>query len=205
MLVTFIGAPIAGKTTTAATLFANLKEQGLPVEFLTEYARMYIAQKRRLEGGSFSGLDDLDQYAIFEEQAKHEEIFSADPQSIVIADSSAVSSLLYMSPAFIEQERNREPPFGHPNAINRARLCAERYDIVFRCSPVRSGVLYDPNRIHSYEQSLELDKRINDVFDLVKMSGSKVYPLFGDTKFRVTEAAAVVMRKVVDNLKRAGK
>ena len=46
MYVNFIGAPCSGKTTSAAKLFAELKEMGLEVEFVSEYARLYIAKKR---------------------------------------------------------------------------------------------------------------------------------------------------------------
>jgi nicotinamide riboside kinase len=200
MLVTFIGPPCSGKTTTAARLFADLKEQGLPAEFLAEYARMYIAQKRRFEGPDFPGLDDWDQVAILTEQAKSESILSFDKTSIVVADSSAVSALLYMTDDFIAREQLRRPDYGGLNAIEEARRCAQRYDIVFRCSPVRPGVLYDPNRVHSYEQSVELDKRITPIFELVGLDTSKVVPLFGDTRFRVTEAAAATTMKYLKAL-----
>jgi predicted ATPase len=201
MLVAFVGPPCSGKTTAAARLFADLKERGLPVEFLAEYARMYIAQHRWLQGDAVAPLEDRDQYAIFVEQDKHELVMSADPTSLVIADSSAISALLYMTDEFIEAESKREPVYCVPNAIERAKKAAARYDVVFRCSPVRPGVVYDPNRVHSYEQSVELDKRITKVFDLVGMQPSKVYPLFGDTKSRVTEAGSVVMRAHLEQMK----
>jgi nicotinamide riboside kinase len=200
MLVAFVGPPCSGKTTTAARLFADLKERGLPVEFLAEYARMYIARHRWFNGQYVAPLDDRDQFAIFTEQDKHELVLSSDPSSLVIADSSAISALLYMTDEFIEAESKREPLYGIPNAIEKAKLAAKRYDIVFRCSPVKPGVVYDPNRVHSYEQSVELDKRISKVFDLVGLDPKKVYPLFGDPKMRVSEAGSVVLRAHVERL-----
>lgn len=202
MLVAFVGAPCSGKTTTAARLFADLKERGLPVEFLAEYARMYIAQHRRFEHGfEPTPLSDRDQYAIFAEQAKHEMVLSSDPTSLVIADSSAISALLYMTDAYIEAQASLPPSqFGIPNVVEMAKQAAARYDIVFRCSPVRPGIVYDPNRVHSYEQSVELDKRISKVFDLVGLDTKKVYPLFGDTKMRVSEAGSIVLREAVERL-----
>lgn len=204
MLIAFVGAPIAGKTTTAARLFADLKEQGLAVEFMSEYARFYIAAARescREAGAEFRGLTSTDQYAIMLEQSKRERVMTSDPTSIVIADSLSLSALLYMKdePSFRMDLEESLWTSGSP--ISLARQCAKRCDIIFRCSPVRSGVTYDPNRLHSYEQSLELDKHINTIFDMAEVDRSKVYPLFGDTKLRVTEAASVVMRKVVDHLK----
>jgi len=206
MLACFVGAPISGKTTTAARLFADLKEQGLPVEILTEHARTYIAHKRFFQRENFKYLTDSDQAAIFEEQAQHEAILSWDPSSIVIADSSAISALLYMTDEFIAQSAKVVTEYGVSNIIDRARECAKHYDIVFRCAPIRPGVNYganDHNRIHSFEQSVELDKRIDFIFDTVRLDRSKVYPLFGDPKFRVSEASAIVMRAVVENLKKA--
>lgn len=198
MLVAFVGAPCSGKTTTAARLFADLKEQGLAVEFLTEYARMYIARRRLLDGDSFKVLSDFDQAHILETQSQNEYTFASEAKSIVIADSSAVSALLYMSELFLTNTQAYERLI---SPIEKAVMAASRYDVVFRCSPVRPGVLYDPNRLHSYEESVELDKRIDKVFELVQMNLSKVHQLFGPTDFRVKEAASVVMRKVFDNLK----
>jgi len=202
MLVAFVGAPCSGKTTTAARLFADLKERGLPVEFLTEYARMYIAHKRHLERSEVGPLEDRDQYAIFSTQNKNESIMADDPTTLVISDSSAVSALLYMTDLYIEHQARLPPSqFGIPNLVEQARVAAARYDIIFRCSPVRPGIVYDPNRVHSYEQSVELDKRIDKVFSLVGIPSSKVYPLFGDTKSRVTEAGAVVMQAHLEMVK----
>lgn len=204
MLVAFVGAPCSGKTTTAARLFADLKERGLPVEFLAEYARLYIALKRFHEGDSPSPLENADQAAIFSEQYKHESILSRDPTSLVIADSSAVSALLYMTDDFIAQQAALPVNcYGHANIIEQAKVAASKYDIVFRCSPVRPGVVYDPNRLHSYEQSVELDKRITKVFEMVGIDHKKVFPLFGDTRFRVSEAGAIVMRAQVERMKNA--
>jgi nicotinamide riboside kinase len=204
MLVAFVGPPCSGKTTTAARLFADLKERGLPVEFLAEYARLYIALKRFHEGDAPAPLDDRDQVAIFMEQYKHENILSRDPTSLVIADSSAISALLYMNDDFIEAEALRPVnAYGHSNIIEQAKTAASRYDIVFRCSPVKPGVVYDPNRVHSYEQSVELDKRITKVFARVGLDPKKVFPLFGDTKMRVSEAGSIVMREQVERMRNA--
>jgi nicotinamide riboside kinase len=201
MLAAFVGVPCSSKTSTAARLFADLKERELSAEFLGEYARIYIAQKRRLEADAFVGLDNLDQAAILQEQAKLEEVLSADHRCVVIADSSAINSLLYMSDDFIRLSERYIMPYGQKNIIELARECAARYDLVFRCTPVRPGVMYDPNRIHSYEQSLELDKRLPAIFDLVGLDKRKVVQLYGDVPYRVGEASAAVMRKVVDLLK----
>lgn len=200
MLITFVGAPIAGKTTTAARLFADLKEQGHPVEFLSEYARTYIAEKRLQLGDRFEGLSDLDQVAIMDAQTKAEAILSADPRSLVVADSCAISALLYMSNNFIAHE-GVKPPGETLNVVERARQAAKRYDLIFVCSPVRAGTTYDPNRIHSYEQSLELDRRVDFIFRVTQVDTNRVHRLFGDTSLRVIEASSIVWRKILEDLR----
>lgn len=202
MLVTYIGAPCSGKTTTAARVFADLKERGLPVEFLSEYARFYIAGKRNLEGDAFTGLDDRDQFAILQEQEKREFVMAADPRSLVVADSCAMSALLYMTEGYLSDSRMEDNClwFGGKSPLNLAREAAQQYDIIFRCSPVRPGVGYDPNRIHSYEQSLDIDKRIDRILDLCRVDRSKVFPLFGVPKLRVSESHAVIMPRLIQKL-----
>lgn len=202
MLATYIGAPSSGKTTTSARVFADLKERGMSVEFLSEYARLYIAHKRRMEGDTFEGLTNLDQVDILFEQAKNEDIITSDPKLLVVADSCAMSALLYMTDEYIERVK-KKPDFewvGGKNPITLARECAKRYDVVFRCAPVRPGVQYDPNRIHNFEQSLEIDKRIDMVLDLCEVPRSKVYPLIGDPRMRVSESHGVLMPKLVEFL-----
>jgi len=46
MFVGFVGSPLSGKTTVAAKVFAKLKKAGMPVEFIPEQSRFYIAQAR---------------------------------------------------------------------------------------------------------------------------------------------------------------
>jgi nicotinamide riboside kinase len=202
MLVTYMGAPCSSKTTTSARLFADLKERGMAVEYLTEYAREFISSRRHFEGGVFAGLNDLDQAAILREQARREEVMTFDPKVVVIADSCAMSALLYMTDAYIEKVLSMPSAnfYGGQSPIDLAREQAKKYDVIFRCAPVRPGVGYDPNRIHSYEQSLELDKRMERVFDLCNVDRSKVFPLFGDTKLRVSESSAVLMPRLIERL-----
>ena len=199
MFITFIGPPISGKTTAAASLFANLKEKGFGgIEFLTEHARMYIARKKRSEGAAFTGLDDIDQNLIMLGQESMESDMSYNKDTILISDSSAVLAMLYMTDRFLEFQAgllNTER-----NVINVSRIAAARYDIIFRCSPVRPGALSDPNRIHSFEQSVELDKRIDKVLDLAEVDRKKVVHLTGSIKERVRDASFHVLENWVKHL-----
>jgi nicotinamide riboside kinase len=148
MLVTFIGSPCSGKTTTAALLFATLKGDGIASEFVPEYARRYIMERRHVKK-DISPLSDDEQKIIFSRQLSEEQMYqAASKQMVAVADSSALNSLLYMSPEARESVARKE-------LWNNGF-----YNVAFVCEPVFEAVSYDPNRIHSYRDSLRLHAEI---------------------------------------------
>ncbi len=181
MLIGFIGPAISGKTTTAAKLFAGLKDDGYVAEFLPEQARAYIAHLRFRMGPDFKlELNDGDQKSILFEQYMSEKVFtnSLPPRSIVITDCAAFLALLYMTDA----------GRADPKTLAKARASAARFDLLFRCHPVRPGDLYDPNRVHSFEQSQALDAQLVDVLNLAQVDPSKVVELAGPSYVRASAA-----------------
>lgn len=156
MNVSFIGCPCSGKTTTAAMVFANLKETGLPVEFVPEQARLYIAQQRFVKGLRPEAplkLSNFDQQMIFDEQSNWEVMMAkvCGPKVIVVSDTWSLASLLYMTDDFIEES-------------NLSQLVKEKVlpvtNLVFHLAPVEPPDALDPNRIHDAEASKEIDRRI---------------------------------------------
>jgi hypothetical protein len=191
MLVGFLGAPISGKTTTAALLFASLKESGYVSEFVPEHARLFIARRRydavRL-GEPVAPLNDLDQRSILYGQYQMEKVFSQDSsRSVIITDATAFLALLYMSPG------NRV--LG--DILPHAKASAKAFDLLFRCYPVQAGDLYDPNRAHSFEQSLALDQQLDDIMSLVGVDRERVVDLVGPTHVRASRAFHEVMEKFI--------
>lgn len=190
MLIAFTGAPCSGKTTTAARVFADLKDAGYPAEFLPEFARTYIAY-RRLKGDT-SPLTDNDQVNIMQQQSEAEGMMAlSSPDSIVVADSAALNALLYMSPEL----RNL------PHMQENARHAVARYGLVFRCHPVRPGSMYDPNRVHDFNQSLAIDAQVEP---LLKEYGLPIIPLGGPQHHRATRAYGLVLEALVQEATRAG-
>jgi len=158
MLINFIGSPSSGKTTTAAMLFASLKEAGVLCELSGEQARLYIARKKlqlALTPEQFPPLDDSDQFAIMRQQLEVDETFvtSCGPKVLVISDSSPINSLLYMSSA-------------RRTAAEVQEYVARSLSITsatFLAAPISRVWSVDPNRVHSQEQSQAVQRQIPEL------------------------------------------
>jgi len=163
MLISFVGCPGSGKTSVAARVFATLKEYDLSTEFVPEQARWHIAeQKIRLAAAHSDNpfdcselalsLTDSDQLAILLSQAKAEQtmVRSAGPECIVVADSATYNTLMYIS------DDNFRNSLKELFAVNQ-------YDYVFYCAPVVSRFSKDSNRIHTPDQALAANSRINEL------------------------------------------
>lgn len=160
MNVRFLGCPSSGKTTVASYAFARLKEANLPVEFIPEAARLYIAWKRvqkKLTPTDKLELDDKDQFAILDQQAMLENTMSqaCGKEVIIISDAWSLLSILYM-----KEETRKDPRL---KAILKEHNLPNQNDLVFYCSPVPRSTALDPNRVHNEEQAIAIDKLIPDV------------------------------------------
>lgn len=190
MLVSFIGCPCSGKTTTAAMTFAMLKEKGLTAEFIAEQARLYIAEKKYMAKDHVITLDDDDQLQIMKHQLHVEKVMaaSAASDSIVVCDSSSLNSLLYMS------EAGRERP-----EVKEMVEAATHYDLVFYCPPVAKPVNPDPNRVHDYNASLQ----INEILPRVLKQHAptlQLIPVTGDVEARYRLVFAAILDKLYASL-----
>jgi hypothetical protein len=183
MLIGFIGCPCSGKTTTAALAFADLKNMGIASEFIPEQARLYIAERRvhdglRPEDALF--LSDEDQKLILTKQFDYETtlIKACGPEVKIVADSSVLNTLLYMSP----EARAEVRPL-----VEEAVL---RYSLLFYCGPVKPPLSLDPNRIHDEQASMEIDKKIPVLLE--EFSISPKY-LLGDSRSRYHEVVRDIL------------
>jgi nicotinamide riboside kinase len=182
-LIGFVGAPCSGKTTTAATVFADLKDQGIPAEFIPEYARFYIAGIKKK---SFHiSLSDSDQDKILNGQLENEELFSPYKDMAVITDTSIFNTLAYYQDSKIAAKLVFE------NYLNR-------YKILFVCHPVPRPVIKDPNRVHTQDQSLEIHDRLleiirpySDQLNLVHLTG------------KTFDRSQLALAKIMDSLVRS--
>jgi predicted ATPase len=184
MLIRFIGSPGSGKTTISAKVFAHLKETGYPTDFVTEFARQFIAYKKVSSGRSTITLKDEDQLEIMGKQIDLDQNFSLScgPETIIITDTCPLNALFYMSSDFRDN---------NPIVQDLVRDCLSVDAVYFYSPPVQDLTVSDPNRVHSREQSLEVDKSINQI--LAKFANNiKVLPLFGDPDQRMKQVLAEI-------------
>lgn len=169
MIVNFVGCPASGKTTIAAKTFAYLKEDGYPAEYIAERARYWIAVSKIKN----EPLDDEYQEKIFKDQFEHERLMAeSNKNAVVISDSSALLTLVYSSDS--DKLLAKQPDNFLSNIVQRLKE-----GLVFYCLPIpKIDNLKDDNRIHSYEQSLEINKQIEPLFEkyapnveLIKLDG----------------------------------
>lgn len=207
MLIGFVGVPCSGKTTTAARLFASLKDDGHNVEFVSERARLHIATLKMalvpidpnlamLPATKTVKLTNDDQKEILWAQQNEEAIFKAvsSPYDFIVSDSSILNALLYMS----EEARIDIQEDGRLE-------WAKEYDVLFRAHPVTpSRNKNDPNRVHTYEQALALDAQLDSIMSRFVPS-VKLIPLMGDSTYRLNTALSEVFNRMVANgFKNAG-
>lgn len=188
MLIAFLGSPGSGKTTIAARLFADLKDSGLPAEFLPEVARRYIVKARFENPSEPVILQDSDQLSIFKEQFAWENIYvkSTGKDSLVVTDASCLNTLLYFSEEFDFAGVNK--------AVERA---CRHYDLVFLCEPLPDTADADPNRLHDHRESLEIHEKLETLIRTAPLKNLKVIRLSGNSNERLL----AVQRHVFDFLR----
>lgn len=136
---------------------------GFPAEWIPERARTYIATlraSRKLTPQELLKLNDEDTLTIMREQFSMEQTMleATGNKVALIADGSTLNSLVYLS----TEARTKD-------FVQRAALeAAKKYDVVFYCPPVRSIAGFDPNRIHTLEESKVLDQKIREMLDRLK-------------------------------------
>ena len=142
VFINLVGGPGSGKSTTAAGLFAELKKGPLKVEFLREPIQRHIYQNDTLMMQSQIPLFGEDILQLYSVNGKVD---------VCIRDTSLLNNIVY------DREDN---PLFHSLVIQEYKkftnidFFINRGDIPFE----------EYGRIHTYEQSLELDQKIKDVY-----------------------------------------
>lgn len=181
MKVGFFGPPCSGKTTLAHALFASIKQKGWNAEFVSEYARKFIAMNR--ERIIKKGMNDQDQLDIFRNQCQEEGYFD-NKDTLVVTDTCSANTCFYSD-----------------QLENLVFDNIERYDIIFVTyfNEEVFGKVKDLNRIHDVVNCRELNIRMFDAISkITKYSNltTDVFCLSGTLEDKVSASISYVEEKV---------
>lgn len=185
MLIGFIGAPASGKTTVAALLFGKLKSHEYVADLITERARRYIIGKRLK--GLPGVLTDDDQEKIFLDQVYEEEVYTRVlPKSeFIVTDGCSAHFYLYLKSVT-------------PGRTESIKNALRNYDLIFYCERSRSQYSEkDEGRIHSLEESDDIDAKIPEVLATLGVTAIK---LTGVPKIRADVAFEAVMKYKMNDI-----
>ncbi len=89
MRINFFAGPGAGKSTTTARIFSELKERKISVEHVGEYVKAWAYQKRHI--------NKWDQVYIFGKQQQYEYRYLSQEVKNIVTDSPCLLSSIYSS------------------------------------------------------------------------------------------------------------
>ena len=146
MRINLYGGPGAGKSTTAAWLFSELKRRNISIEHVSEYVKGWAYQKRKI--------NKYDQLYLFGKQHQMEYKFLSNGVKNIVTDSPCLLSAIYA-----EVNGCREL------SIHLGEIC-KIYEADFPSLNIfmdRGNKPYDSTgRWQTKEESIELDRKIKE-------------------------------------------
>ena len=161
--VGLVGAPSAGKSTTAAWVYAELKEAGIKTELVQEYAREYINTNGPLT-------DTLAQFMLYEGQMKRETILP-DSIEVMVTDSPIILSYIYA--AHYADLNNRTHKELLISLYRKMLDAAKRYDLLYFLEANRPYVL-DGTRNQTKEEARLIGDKIRNFLEMHNIPHQKL-------------------------------
>ena len=142
LVINLIAGPCSGKSTIAAELFARLKKMGIKCELVPEYIKERIYEENKTIPNNQIAIFGMQHYSITNKIGKVD---------VIIHDGSFLNNILY------NKENNK--PFNdlivsEYHKFNNLDFFIKRGNIEFE----------NYGRIHTYEQSLQIDKKIKNIY-----------------------------------------
>ena len=161
MRIALLGAPGAGKSSLAAQVFVALREEGVAIELVSEFAREYIAET----GGIGSAAE---QVFLAREQRRREETLAKAKGVVVLSDSPFLINHCY---AGLLASRHGRRQLGKSSlmleVLYKEYLQAlADYDLVFFVERARSGAHADGIRIHTASESKNVERLMLAFLDI---------------------------------------
>jgi predicted ATPase len=149
-VICLYGGPGTGKSTTAAHLFALLKQSGVNAELVCEYVKEWAWEGRKILDG--------DQYYFLAKQSRRERI-RFRRVDVMVTDSPVWLSAVY------EQEFEQEP-FICQMMIDKHVQGARRHNVKHEHVFLRRLKQYNPNgRFQTEDEARRLDEKIKTYLD----------------------------------------
>lgn len=146
LVVNLIGGPCSGKSTIASELFARLKKMGVKCELCPEYIKERIYEENNTIPTNQIAIFGMEHYTISNKLGKVD---------VIVHDGSFLNNILYKSednPEFDKLIISEYQKFNNLDFfIKRGNIEFESY-----------------GRIHTLEQSLELDDKIRKIYKNAK-------------------------------------
>lgn len=144
-VICLYGGPGTGKSTTAAALFALLKQGGVNTELVREYVKDWVWEGRDILSG--------DQYYIFTKQSRKEKILFKDVD-VIVTDAPVWLSAIY--------EKKFEPaPHICPALIDKHVQLGKKMGFEFIHIFLTRRKVYNPKgRFQTEEQAKQIDEEI---------------------------------------------
>lgn len=142
-VINFFGGPGSGKSTTAAYVFSQLKIQGYSCQYINQYAKDCVYQKR------FQLLKHDQLYILAKQNHKLKMLEIGGQIDFAIVDSPLLLSNIY-------GEYNQSIPKSFYQLALDYFHCYNNLNFFIQ----RNQKFESNNRIHNYEQSLKIDNQI---------------------------------------------
>lgn len=168
-VINLYGGPGCGKSTTAAGIFYNMKLRHYSIELVTEFAKdmVYDGQGHVLRSGRHQGYIFARQHYRLQRLIEHVEW--------AVTDCPVLLGLAYVPATDPERE-----------AITQMATVAHKLYDSYNIFLKRPSNYQNYGRVHSYEEAMELDERIQQILR------------DRDVPFWVLETSPTVANEIVD-------
>lgn len=169
LIVNLVGGPCSGKSTVAAQLFAELKKRNIVCELVPEYIKEEIYKENQTIPNNQLPLFGAEVYSLDNKIGKVD---------VIIHDGSLLNNIVYNQEKDQKLEDFIEYWFGKYNNLS---FFIDRGDLKFE----------EYGRIHTQEQSLELDEIVRSVHDY---AGEPLITV--DTKTAVEQIIPIILERL---------
>jgi sugar phosphate isomerase/epimerase len=158
-VINLFAGPGAGKTTTAAKLFAAMKDKGLKVELVQEYVKSWAWEGREI--------GPLDQIYILAKQLRAESRLYGKVDYIITDSPIELSS-------YYDKRRNNDSAISNVVDDLLSRVDVDRLNVFIK----RDKPYYQHGRYETEAEAVNIDEELHEMFDFdLEVKTSEIGPI----------------------------